>query len=93
MKRIGALSRMKWRVLLLVLQAGYTADAAIADHEIDEFNFFCAASDGPESVRVERVLTAGQIDSSTVDVGPWLWSSMGRGNDIRSRRRGPSWIR
>ena len=69
MKRIGALSRMKWRVLLLVLQAGYTADAAIADHEIDEFNFFCAASDGPESVRVERVLTAGQIDSSTVDVG------------------------
>ena len=28
-----------------------------------------AASDVPESVRVERVLTAGQIDSSTVDVG------------------------
>ena len=69
MKRIGALSRMKWRMLLLVLQAGYTADAAIADHEIDESNSLCAASDGPESVQVERVLTAGQIDSSTVDVG------------------------
>ena len=69
MKRIGALSRMKWRMLLLVLQAGYTADVAIADHEIDESDFLCAASDGPESVRVEQVLTAGQIDSSTVDVG------------------------
>ena len=34
--------------------ASYTADMAIADH--------CAASDGLESVRVERVLTAGQID-------------------------------
>ena len=69
MKRINALSGMKWRMLLLVLQAGYTADAAIADHEIDESNFLYAASDGPESVRVERVLTADQIDSSTVDVG------------------------
>ena len=69
MQRIGALSEMKWRVLLLVLQAGYTADAAIADHEIDASNFLCAASDGPESVRVEQVLTADQIDSSTVDVG------------------------
>ena len=69
MKRINALSGMKWRVLLLVLQAGYTADVAIADHEIDESDFLCAASDGPESVRVERVLTAGQINSSTVDVG------------------------
>ena len=69
MKRINALSGMKWRVLLLVFLAGYTADVAIADHEIDESNFLYAASDGPESVRVERVLTADQIDSSTVDVG------------------------
>ena len=69
MKRIGALSGMRWRMLLLVLQAGYTADVAVADHEIDESDFLCAASDGPESVRVERVLPAGQIDSSTVDVG------------------------
>ena len=69
MKRINALSGMKWRVLLLVFLAGYTADVAIADHEIDESDFLCAASDGPESMRVERVLTAGQIDSSTVDVG------------------------
>ena len=38
MKRIGALSGMRWRMLLLVFLAGYTADVAVADHEIDESN-------------------------------------------------------
>ena len=33
MKHIGALSRMRSLVLLLVLQAGYTVDVAIAHHE------------------------------------------------------------
>ena len=35
MKRIGAVSRMKWRVLLLVFLAGYTADVAVAHHVVD----------------------------------------------------------
>ena len=38
-----------------------------------------AASDVPESVRVERVLTAGQIDSSTVDVGALAMVVYGQG--------------
>lgn len=36
MKRIGALSRMRGLMLSLVFLAGYTADAAVAHHEIDE---------------------------------------------------------
>ena len=37
------------------------------------------ASDVPESVRVEQVLTAGQIDSSTVDVGAFVVVVYGQG--------------
>ena len=43
MKRIGALSGMRSLVILLVFQAGYTADVAVADHGID----------GPDSLRFE----------------------------------------
>lgn len=38
-----------------------------------------AASDTTESVRVERVLTGGQIDSSTVDVGAFVVVIYGQG--------------
>ena len=51
---------MPFVIVALTLFASLLA----ADAQVD-----AAASDGPESVRVERVLTAGQIDSSTVDVG------------------------
>ena len=37
------------------------------------------ASDVPESVRVEQVLTAGQIDNSTVDVGAFVVVVYGQG--------------
>ena len=43
------------------------------DAEVD------AASDGPESVRVEQVLTTSQIDSSTVDVGAFVVVVYGQG--------------
>ena len=43
MKRIGALRGMRSLVILMVLQAGYTADVAVAHHEIDE----------PDSLRLE----------------------------------------
>ena len=35
MKRIGALSGMRWMVLLLVFLIGYTADVAVAHHVVD----------------------------------------------------------
>ena len=36
MKRISALSGISWLMLVLVFLAGYTADVAVAHHEIDE---------------------------------------------------------
>ena len=44
------------------------------DAEVD-----ASASNGPESVRVERVLATGQIDSSTVDVGAFVVVVYGQG--------------
>ena len=38
-----------------------------------------AANNAPDSVRVEQVLTAGQIDSSTVDVGAFVVVIYGQG--------------
>ena len=43
MKRIGALSGMRWLMLLLVFLVGYTADVTVAHHENDE----------PDSLRLE----------------------------------------
>ena len=59
--------------LLIVVLTLFTALMA-TDAEVD-----AAASDGPESVRVEQVLSAGQIDSSTVDVGAFVVIVYGQG--------------
>ena len=61
---------MPFLIVVLTLFAVLLA----ADAEVD-----AAASDGPESVRVERVLIAGQIDSSTVDVGAFVVIVYGQG--------------
>ena len=59
--------------LLIVVFTLFTALMA-TDAEVD-----AAASDGPESVRVEQVLTTSQIDSSTVDVGAFVVVIYGQG--------------
>lgn len=57
-------------IVALTLFAGLLA----ADAEVG-----AEASDVPESVRVEQVLTAGQIDSRTVDVGAFVVVIYGQG--------------
>ena len=52
-----------------------------------------SAREDVETIRAEIVLEASEINSSTVEVGPLPWSSMGRGNSIRLQGRGLSWIR
>ena len=61
---------MPFVIVALTLFPGLLA----ADAEVG-----AAASDVPESVRVEQVLIAGQIDSSTVDVGAFVVVIYGQG--------------
>ena len=56
-------------VTLTLFASLLTADAKVG----------AAASNVPESVQVEQVLTAGQIDSSTVDVGAFVIVIYGQG--------------
>ena len=59
--------------LLIVVLTLFTALMAM-DAKVD-----ASASDIPESVRVEQVLVAGQINSSTVDVGAFVVVIYGQG--------------
>ena len=61
---------MPFLIVVLTLFAGFlVADAKVG----------AAVSNVPDSVRVEQVLTAGQIDSSTVDVGAFVVIIYGQG--------------
>ena len=61
---------MPFLIVVLTLFAGFlVADAKVG----------AAVSNVPDSVRVEQVLTAGQIDSSTVDVGAFVVVIYGQG--------------
>ena len=61
-------------MLFVIVALTLFASLLVADAEVG-----AEASDGPESVRVEQVLTAGQIDSRTVDVGAFVVVIYGQG--------------
>ena len=66
-------------VLLVLTLCTLLAQSARVQAEPGDTEVDAAASDIPESVRVEQVLTSGQIDSSTVDVGAFVVVVYGQG--------------
>ena len=66
-------------VLLVLTLCTLLAQSARVQAEPGDAKVDAAASDIPESVRVEQVLIVGQINSSTVDVGAFVVVIYGQG--------------